>query len=52
MIIKLLKSQTMANLKFAHPVSSEISNNILGEAKAKMGFAPNMYLKMGQNPAN
>lgn len=41
----------MANLKLPHPISSEISNNIIAATKAKMGFAPNMYLKMGQNPA-
>lgn len=41
----------MANLKLASPISSEISNVIIENTKAKMGFAPNMYLKMGQNPA-
>ena len=41
----------MANLKLTTPISSEISNKILAKTKAKMGFAPNMYLKMGQNPA-
>ncbi len=41
----------MANLKLNIPISSEISNKILDDTKAKMGFAPNMYLKMGQNPA-
>jgi len=33
------------------PISSDISNNIIADTTAKMGFAPNMYLKMGQNPA-
>lgn len=41
----------MANLKLTHPIASEISKNILEVTKAKMGFAPNMYLKMGYNPA-
>jgi len=41
----------MANLKLFTPISSEISNNILEETKAKMGFVPNMYLKMGHNAA-
>ena len=41
----------MANLKLTNPISSEISKNILEDTKAKMGFAPNMYHKMGQNPA-
>ncbi len=41
----------MANLKLLHPITSESSNNILEATKSKMGFVPNMYLKMGQNPA-
>jgi len=41
----------MANLKLSTPISSEISNTILEKTKAKMGFVPNMYLTMGQNPA-
>lgn len=41
----------MANLKLTTPISSKISNNILAKTKAKMGFTPNMYYKMGQNPA-
>ncbi len=41
----------MANLKLVTPISSEISSAILEETKAKMGFVPNMYFAMGQNPA-
>ena len=41
----------MANLPLALPISSEISNKIIDQTKAKLGFAPNMYLKMGHNPA-
>ena len=41
----------MAKLKLNSPISSEISKTILEKTKAKMGFAPNMYVKMGYNPA-
>jgi len=39
----------MAHLKLVHSITSEVSNNILEETKAKLGFTPNMYFTMGQN---
>ena len=41
----------MVKLKLNTPISSEISKTILKKTQSKMGFTPNMYVKMGHNPA-
>lgn len=41
----------MANLKLADEISSPISKAIIEKTEKAMGFAPNMYLKMGHNAA-
>lgn len=41
----------MAKLKLESQELSHISTIIIDATKAKMGFAPNMYVKMGNNPA-
>ncbi|MBS1666389.1 MAG: carboxymuconolactone decarboxylase family protein [Bacteroidetes bacterium] len=41
----------MANLKLADGISSPISKAIIEKTEKAMGFAPNMYVKMGHNAA-
>jgi AhpD family alkylhydroperoxidase len=41
----------MANLKLENKIDSQITTAILGRVKNGMGFEPNMYVKMGHNPA-
>lgn len=41
----------MANLKLADEISSPISKIIIDKTEKAMGFAPNMYVKMGHNAA-
>lgn len=41
----------MAKLKLEGSLTSKISSEIIEKTISKMGFAPTMYLKMGQNPA-
>lgn len=41
----------MAYLKLENNPVSEISQGIFDNAKKALGFVPNMYLKMGNNPA-
>ena len=41
----------MANLKLENNEVSPISQNIYDNSKKAFGFVPNMYLKMGENPA-
>lgn len=41
----------MANLKLEDDIQSPISKAIVEKTENAMGFAPNMYVKMGQNAA-
>lgn len=41
----------MAHLKLDNVSESELTNEILKKTKEGLGFAPNMYVKMGANPA-
>ncbi|CCG53616.1 Putative peroxidase [Flavobacterium indicum GPTSA100-9 = DSM 17447] len=41
----------MAHLKLENNTVSSITSSILDATKSKLGFAPNMYVKMGNNPA-
>lgn len=41
----------MANLKLENNSVSTISQNIFDATQKALGFVPNMYLKMGSNPA-
>jgi uncharacterized peroxidase-related enzyme len=41
----------MANLKLEEEITSDISKGIIEKTRNAMGFAPNMYIKMGHNAA-
>lgn len=41
----------MVNLKLENEITSPVSTDILEKTKKGLGFVPNMYIKMGHNPA-